>query len=39
VAYPEGKTVTEDIVSVYRAWPAKYNVGAGTEGYGDTAAE
>jgi vancomycin resistance protein YoaR len=31
--YPDGATLEESIVSPYRAWPAKYAVGEGTEGY------
>lgn len=31
--HPDGATITETIVSPYAPWPAKYNVGEGTEGY------
>lgn len=37
VTYADGTQLTETIVSAYRAWAAKYAVGEGTEGYGDTA--
>jgi len=39
VLYADGTSVTEQIVSPYHPWAAKYLVGEGTPGYGDTPSE
>ena len=33
--YPDGHVIEEEIISPYQAWPARYLVGEGTEGYGE----
>ncbi|MFA5842758.1 MAG: VanW family protein [Candidatus Gracilibacteria bacterium] len=39
ILYADGTSVTNQIVSPYHPWAAKYMVGEGTPGYGDTPSE